>query len=533
MKNIKIQIIAVLLLFSTGCQNFLNVEPKDSLSGNNFWQDINDAETFMLEIYRQFRIGIGIERPTMLVGDFRNSPVVKTQSFPNRMDIPMIAEGQIRTLINVQALTSDGADGANSFWAPEAAWNKMDDWTPAYRVIQSANILYEKVPEIAISDPSISENIVRRYQAEAVFMRCVTYYLLLRHFGDVPYYTNAYNQDPLPRTNHIEVAKRCIAELKAIKDDLPWTYEDPTNRGVRANRGGVLALMMHLNMWCAGFEEGNAVSYYQTVDSLGDELILTGVQQEGAYELLPITRSAEIFNGRSREGLFEIPTNPNYQDPNSPSGTERIERYRRHFVGHVLHAPYFALNQDRFNSEAAFEPDYMRKIYPESEPDGRIEAWFRSRPEMYEGEGSFLCFKFFNFAFGEENTEQSVGYYQIVFRLAESILLQAEALAALGQDDKATSLLNMVRSRANAGLYPASNNYDNNLADAIFWERCKELMGEGHYYYDLVRTKRLLDSEYCWHTMPYSVFLQEAWTWPIHPKALSNNPFMRLNEYWR
>src|SRR5690606_14094322 len=186
----------------------------------------------------------------------------------------------------------------------------------------SANILHEKVPAIAENDPSISPATVKRYQAEAVFKRSLTYFFLIRLYGDVPYYTNAYNQDPLPRMNHVQVAKNCLAELEAVKDDLPWTYEDPADRSVRAMRGSALALLMHLNMWCAGFDEGNKRLYYEAVDKLGDELRLVGMEQQGAYALLPIEETASIFNGRSKEGLFEIPTNPNYQS-NTSNGKEQ------------------------------------------------------------------------------------------------------------------------------------------------------------------------------------------------------------------
>lgn len=539
MKNLKFARIgvALALMFSLlGCQKFLNVEPKDSLSGNNFWRNAGDAETFTLEVYRLFRYGVGIERPTMLAGDFRNAPVLKTNSYPNRTDINMISSGSIKTLVGT--VRTEGAGVENTFWATHVYWNRMDDWVPHYKVIQSANILYEKVPMIAENDASISPAVVKRYQAEAVFMRCLTYFFLIRLYGDVPYYTNAYNQDPLPRTNHVEVAKRCIADLQAVKDDLPWTYKEPANHAVRAMRGSAIALLMHLNMWCAGFDEGNKRLYYEATDLLGDELVHVGMEQEGAYALLPIDQTSSIFNGRSKEGLFEIPTNPNYQS-NTSSGKEQIENFRRHFVGHVLHQPYFVLNSSNPDkSEVAYSSTYMSTIYPEGEPDGRITEWFTkdNNPiaNMYSGTSAFQCFKFFNFAYGNANTPQSVGFSQIVFRMSDAILLQAEAVASLGTNDaKAVELLNMIRSRAKAGLYPGVNNYDNSIRDAIYWERCKELMGEGHYYYDLVRTGKILDPNYCFRPMSYASFLQGAWTWPINAKATNNNPFMTLNEYWK
>lgn len=534
--KIKYAVIILSIVSLFGCKKFLNVEPIDSLSGNNYWQDAKDAETFALEIYRIFREEIGIQRPTILAGDVRNAPVLAAVSNPRRPDLDMMARGQVGEVVNTVRIDDGGTQQANTFWVPHVKWNTMDDWTPYFKVIQSANILFDKVPQIAENDRSVSPTIVSRYQAEAIFMRSISYFFLIRLYGDVPYYTDAYNQEPLPREDHRSVAKKVLADLAKIKDDLPWTYSDPSDWGVRANRGGALILMMHLNMWLAGFDEGNARKYYEEVDRLGDELMLEGVEQEGAYALLPIEETASIFNGRSKEGLFEIPTNPNYIS-NTESGKEGIESFRRHFVGHVLHAPFFTLNQAAEQSEMSYYSWYMKLLYPQEVPDGRIDAWFTkggtSQDVMYAGDSKFLYFKFFNFAYGSDNTAQSVGFSQVIFRLADAILLQAEALAELGETSKATDLLNMIRERAKTGLFPNVNNYDNNLKDAIYYERCKELMGEGHYFYDLVRSHKIYDPEYTSFPMTYSAFLQEAWTWPLRESLGNNNPFMTYNEYWK
>jgi hypothetical protein len=245
------------------------------------------------------------------MGELRNAMVTKTGSYPNRWDINYAAQGQV-PLLAYTFRPVPGAD-ADRFWTYNVEWDIMDDWKPFYKVVQSSNILYENVMRLADNDKSISPTIVKRYQAEAVFMRSMAYFFMIRLYGDVPYYTNAYNDRPLPRMNHVEVAKKCLEELAAIKEDLPWTYDEPANRAVRGMRGSVIALMMHLNMWLAGFDEGNKANYYGQVDVLGDELTTIGEEQQKAYELLPIERIKEIFQGRSRESFFEISNSVNYQ----------------------------------------------------------------------------------------------------------------------------------------------------------------------------------------------------------------------------
>ncbi len=72
-------------------------------------------------------------------------------------------------------------------------------------------------------------------------------------------------------------------------------------------------------------------------------------------------------------------------------------------------------------------------------------------------------------------------------RLADTYLLEAEALVRQGQGggagSRAHALLNAVRARV--GLTPIDATIDN-----IFLERRKELAGEGHRFFDLIRTKQ-------------------------------------------
>lgn len=60
--------------------------------------------------------------------------------------------------------------------------------------------------------------------------------------------------------------------------------------------------MMHINLWLVQFDEQNKTTYYQNVVDLGEQL----EQNDGAYELLEISRISNVFKGGSNEGLFEI-----------------------------------------------------------------------------------------------------------------------------------------------------------------------------------------------------------------------------------
>jgi hypothetical protein len=75
-------------------------------------------------------------------------------------------------------------------------------------------------------------------------------------------------------------------------------------------------------------------------------------------------------------------------------------------------------------------------------------------------------------------------------RYADVLLMYAEALNQNGNQDEAMNYLNMVRDRA--GLPDLSGLDQVSLADALAHERRVELFLEGHRWYDLVRTGKLL-----------------------------------------
>ncbi|WP_300598573.1 RagB/SusD family nutrient uptake outer membrane protein [Niabella sp.] len=516
MKKSILIVIVFFITLCSGCKKFLNVDSLDSLSGNNFWKTRQDMESFTREVYRLFREGVAIRSGLIMVGDLRCMPV-GAGAYPPRGDFSLLSANQIRTLVT----TKREQNNVDTYWQLHGAWDYIGDWSPIYKVIQSANILFDKAPSVKESDASITDAMVKKYQAEAVFMRCVSYFFLIRLFGDVPYYTNAYNDAALPRTKDVTVAKACIAELEAYKTYLPWTPDDPADRAVRAMRGSALALQMYFNMWLAGIDPENAKSYYQETDRLGDELTAGG-----AYRLLNLSEIALVFAGRSEEGLFEVPQNVNYGDV--------LGNIRRTFTGAVLHYPYIQLNQNSTKSELTYKDGYLKKLFPADVTDGRKTAWFDNN--IYNEDGSMQCFKFFNLALGENNTTASLSNYFIIFRYAGALLLQAEALANLEKNSaKAMDLLNQVRRRAGADAYTgASTGGDDQsgLTDAIFWEERRELIGEGHAYYDMVRTRKVYDPKYCDRPILYSNFVRGAWTWPISSNALTNNPYMTLNTYW-
>lgn len=506
MKNFKYIIIGLccsVTLFS-GCKKFLNVVPIDNLTGNNYWQNKKDVEAFTAGLYQQFRAKVagGDARSFYLTFDVRNAPISSNQAH-----LAILASGNIRNLQKLEDWNVSGdKQGAGYGYAV------MTNWKIFYDIIQASNILIAQVDKIPTA--TFSEADRKRYRAEAVFMRNLSYLFMVRLYGDVPYYTEAYHTAPLGRTPMVEVLEKCIADMEAIKEDLPWSYGDQSIVAIRASRGSALALMMHLNMWAAAFDAGKAQAHYTATKKLGDELLAN----PGVHELLPLERSKEIFKGRTKEGLFEVLQNSNYGE---------LFNIRSNLANIMTYYPYRGTITKTTN-DGYYTTKYMETIYPSSAgPDKRLTYWFF---QPFSGGSKFQFLKFIN-VYGGEGVSVRNDDNIIVFRYSDAILLAAEAAAELGDNGEGQRLVNLIRARASASPITTTGS---DLKDDIYFERCRELMGEGHYYNDLVRTKRIMNSKFNLSSvMSVSDFIQGGWTWPIYQDALKNNPYMKLNEFWK
>jgi len=280
-------------------------------------------------------------------------------------------------------------------------------------------------------------------------------------------------------------------------------------------------LMMHINMWLACFDADNAAQYHAETVRLAQ---IDNWLQSDYFQLLPIEQSTEIFKGFSLEGIFEIAQNIT---------TGEIFNTANQWTTTVVFECLSKSSPTYIYSRAM-----LQKLYPCDETDRRKEFWFKGLKYDLQGDitiadGNIEIVKTLNQDRNGTTVIPNAGNY-ILFRLADAILLYAEALYKTAQPDKALAQVNRIRERAQATLFDESVNID----EAIYWERVRELMGEGQYFYDLVRTEKLCDANYATfsdgsgYRERRANFLQGAWTWPVFKGALEDNPYISKNMYW-
>ena len=305
-------------------------------------------------------------------------------------------------------------------------------------------------------------------------------------------------------------------------------------------KGSVAALLAHLYAW-----KGSVIDLY---DFTGDSKTcyeesvkwcsLLIEKKVGQYKLAltPEELCVQLSDskGVNEESIFEF----------------MFDRYSAEYPTNRVPAYYYVnWPVNKYSSPGEFSTDYrisfrfynetIREMYDEN--DKRREAFFykfeeasQEKSEYYTGYA--YLYKWRTPVYIPDEYEPS-GFVFAAFdanysywRLADIYLLRAECYVKLG-DIRAKADLNEIRGRAGATLYPAPD--DGNLQYAIFKEREKELIGEGHRYYDIIRNQYFrTELTPAFTNLSDKDVKDGALYIPIGSDAQVLNDVIRQNRYW-
>ena len=342
-------------------------------------------------------------------------------------------------------------------------------WSRFYESIYNTNFIIEQVPdsEIAASDqPAII--------AEARFIRANIYFTLIQLYGDIPLTTTtdlAANRS-ISRTDQTEVLAFLQSELETIIPDLPISYatvEETKVRGTRAAGYGLLTKIYALQEnWTAAEEAATTL-----IDQYDFALVAD-------YESLYSTME---FNS---ESIYQA-----YMG---------LDRAQSELLDYLPEQNGFLGNPSEEILEA-YEPGDVR----------------RASAILQDSEGTYFVNKYRDFG-----NNRSILYY---LRLADIILLRAEARARQNNLDGAIEDLNTIRNRA--GLPNTAASSQTEALAFIEQERFVELCFEGHRWFDLKRTGRL-NEVMSKHIGAFWEFPKDA-LWPIPDQEIIQNPNLLPN----
>ena len=139
-----------------------------------------------------------------------------------------------------------------------------------------------------------------------------------------------------------------------------------------------------------------------------------------------------------------------------------------------------------------------------------------------------------NYPFAWKQRDTSGNQNNYIFRLADMLLLKAEAKVKTGAFGEAATLINQIRTRAGlAAVAPITSEADG--INKVLHERKLELAFEGQRWFDLKRTGNALEilknrKDQNGVVLPYCANLTEQrLLWPIPQNQIDNNPNLTQN----
>ena len=325
--------------------------------------------------------------------------------------------------------------------------------------------------------------------AQARFLRAYYYFELVKWFGDVPLVVDQRflfgDQFNVDRTPKAEVYAQIELDLIYAAENLPY---GASQKG-RVTKGAAQALLGKAYLYQDKFAEAATVL---------DNLILNG-----PYALVSDYNSIfETAGENNIESVFEVQYSEaegagfgclQCSEGNVAVGFSGVRNYTADpgSSGDIFSSG-FSFNVPVQEVVDAFEAGDLRKDVAILD----IEAWATQTGITY-GSG-FEHTGFFNRKYiprkrstdaqGDRNLTNPNNYRAI--RFADVLLMAAEAFnrSATPNDAKAQTYLNTVRQRAFGDMLHNITATGSTLTDNIYQERRVELAGEGHRFFDLVRT---------------------------------------------
>lgn len=553
----------------SGCSDFLEVDPQNVITLEQFWNDANDVESIIVGCYTNMTSTAFLSR-AMIWGEFRSENVINN--------------GPINKDVNLERLLKENIMANNAY----------TDWTIFYKIINDCNTVMEYAPGVAAKDPSYTQSQLAADIAEVTAIRSLCYFYLIRTFRDVPYYETAYLDDSqelaLPATSFDEVLDKLIASLESVQehiilknslaaDDVYVSYYDY----FRITRPAVWAMLSEMYLWKKDYNK--CIEYADKVIDRRKEQMKTDwnypesyFSRTNGYPLLhdQYTGYANWYGnaftnifamGPSlHESIFEIAFNKN--DENSVSNGPASDFYGgigrtpwvtyTTFVGNDqpdgLYQVFAASNKGldaRAYENMNINEAYINKMTCSNGQvmiDGSTTDSYKTAvyPSQYPTDGS------------DHNSKNKANW--IVYRISDVMLLKAEALTQLMSDnaetlsaadenyrDRAFAIVNAVNKRSLMQSEPkdtlVKDDYASKSAitNLVYEERHRELMFEGKRFFDLVRrSQRDGNTDYLRsHVANKSIDIKsvieskmqkmDAIYWPYNLDELKANPKLKQN----
>jgi len=400
--------ITCVLSFAS-CDDFLDKEPVDQISSEELFTSEQNARAAVAALYRSLGSGNYYGQAFVVVPEFAAGHPRHTANFPEYLEYE---ENRIRV---------------------DNPWS-LNIWTVLYSTINAANNVITNVPTMEnLSSTNVRDQLVQ----EARFVRALSYFNLVRSFGDVPLLlqptTSAAAENiQVPRSPASVVYESIVSDLLDATN-LPNAYTTLQETKGRATGNAARALLARVFLYQGNYAE--AANYAQQV-------INSGLTLTSDY--------ASIWESEnSSESIFEIQFDDQFGNTLVANATP---------AGTTL----FFASEEAFT---LFDPNDQRRDFT-----------------VLQTNGNYYIGKYRNFNPPSQNF--------VVLRLSEMYLIYAEAAARTKEvvTQEAYNYFKAIRDRARLETLEITSYSVDSFIAAVQREKRLELMFEAEAWYDYTRT---------------------------------------------
>ena len=453
-------LIAIVLLGSASCEDFLKEDPKGQLMSDQTFRDVDDLMGSLHALYKQVTrsVNTNISFAWMQMGDDQTTHPAMNKAVLREYDVMTVSDENGHLTINT----------GTWFWS--------------WKIVKAANFIItcpDNIPGATVADL----NLVR---GQAHYWRALAYYNMVRLWGPLPISEDlSADAAGIQLSKISEVYEFIIADLLKAEELTQTNYTSPSfavinGMNVLVSKGAVQATLANVYLTMAGWPLNYGTEYY--AKAAAEALKVINGAENGTYYYKMYDDFAQIHSNAENWKNTECILGVYFNGSNGRDGDDW-------FVcrGAISDFPQTVGGYNDVSSEVKFYVNFprgRRKDYTYApvltlNTGVTLPWWSTTLPEAarkpFGGKTAYMDYNHAEDPFQEYdfyrpfNQQHSRGWCiqtRQVIRLAEVYLWYAEAVGRANLTDqytRANQLLNAVRNRANGNVDPARNIY-NNLA---------------------------------------------------------------------
>jgi tetratricopeptide (TPR) repeat protein len=525
MKKIISFIVLSTLLVLGSCRKMVEEAPLSDGTLDQFYRNKYDAAAAIAAMYGQF------QQQMVGEGQFRNRYTFWGEARSDNFEsTPGTGNTSAVREMHYNVLT------ANNDWT---------DWTGLYRVISMANMNIAKFPNIniiAAGSPKdqLDNATFNSYMAQSYAMRAMSYFWIVRVWGDAPIrlepYLDPSKSPELPRESQNKILDQIISDLTTAYSLIPKSQNSPV---WYMGEAAIAATMADVYMWRHDYD--NAIVWFKNVfkskSPTGKVYNSAGASATGsggaATDLEPTATWKNVFvtPTSSIEAIWNINWDVSANGcPCMTAVSSSVNNGPLRVSGEIFKA---------VNSQgvAVTTPAYQwYKSTTDIRPKQTINFLQTTMASVIKYYPVYAPFNPTTDVANAALTANDKNVYLTMYRLADQYLLYAEALNKKGDLTNALKYLNLIHVRAGNPAFTATQfTTQTAMEDAILQERQYELFAEGKRWFDLVRTDHvqqimdpIMTSRQLFQGAPPTGFGagKDRFVWPLHRNVLNANTML-------